>query len=246
VELFPAIDLRQGGAVRLAQGDFARQSDYGDPLALARRYADAGARWVHVVDLDAARTGKAHNRAVVLAIAGLGVLKVQAGGGVRSAEDAEELLDAGVERVVLGTAAVTRPELLAELSGRFGRRVAVGLDHRRGGEDVAVSGWEEPSGQSLGEVLARLEGTTLGAVVVTAIERDGVLSGPDRPGLCTVLEQTSHPVIASGGVASAADLQALAALEVGGRRLAGAVVGRAIVDGTLSVEEAMAACAASG
>jgi phosphoribosylformimino-5-aminoimidazole carboxamide ribotide isomerase len=246
VELFPAIDLRQGSAVRLAQGDFARQSDYGDPLALAGRYAAAGARWVHVVDLDAARTGTAHNRQAVLAIARLGVLKVQAGGGVRSVADAEELLGGGVERVVLGTAAVRQPELVDELVARFGRRVAVGLDHRGGGEDVALSGWEQPSGISLGEVLTRLEGTALGAVVVTAIERDGVLSGPDRQGLRAVLEQTAHPVIASGGVASVEDLRALAALEVAGRRLAGAIVGRALVEGTLAVEEAMAACAASG
>jgi phosphoribosylformimino-5-aminoimidazole carboxamide ribotide isomerase len=246
VELFPAIDLRHGSAVRLAQGDFARQSDFGDPLALARRYAAAGARWVHVVDLDAARTGQAHNRDVVLAIAELGLLKVQAGGGVRSAADAEELFGGGVERVVLGTAAVTEPELVEEVSARFAGRVAVGLDHRGGGEDVAVSGWGRSSGLSLTDVLGRFDAMALGAVVITAIERDGVLSGPDRPGLCAVLERTAHPVIASGGVASADDLRALAALEAGGRRLAGAIVGRALVDGALSVEEAMAACALSG
>lgn len=232
--------------MRLAQGDFDRQSDYGDPLALADRYASAGARWVHVVDLDAARTGRAHNRELVLAIARLGILKVQAGGGVRSIADAEELLDGGVARVVLGTAAVTSPDLVDELSGRFEERVAVGLDHRGGGDDVALSGWEEASGISLGQVLTRLEGVRLGAVVVTAIERDGVLSGPDHRGLRAVLERTAHPVIASGGVASADDLRALAALEAGGRKLAGVVVGRALVEGALSVEEAIAACAASG
>jgi phosphoribosylformimino-5-aminoimidazole carboxamide ribonucleotide (ProFAR) isomerase len=111
---------------------------------------------------------------------------------------------------------------------------------------VAVSGWERSSGLSLTDVLGRFDAMALGAVVITAIERDGVLSGPDRPGLCAVLERTAHPVIASGGVASADDLRALAALEAGGRRLAGAIVGRALVDGALSVEEAMAACALSG
>jgi phosphoribosylformimino-5-aminoimidazole carboxamide ribotide isomerase len=246
VELFPAIDLSQGTAVRLVQGDFARQSDFGDPLALAERYAAAGSRWVHVVDLDAARTGVAHNRALVLAIARQGALRVQAGGGVRSVADAEELLVGGVARLVLGTAAVTDPALLEELSTRYPEQVAVGLDHRGGGREVALSGWERPSGQSLDDVLGRLDGLRLGAVVVTSIERDGVLSGPDLQGLRAVLGRSAHPVVASGGVRSAADLRSLAALEGDGRRLAGAVVGRALVDGTLTVEEAIAACAASG
>ena len=119
MELYPAIDLRQGSAVRLAQGDFDRSRSYGDPLELAARYAAAGARWVHVVDLDAARTGAPTNRRQVLDIAGSGTLLVQAGGGVRTAADVEELLSGGVARVVLGTAAVTRPELLDDLSWRF-------------------------------------------------------------------------------------------------------------------------------
>lgn len=246
MELFPAIDLRQGKAVRLVQGDFARQSGYGDPLALADRYAEAGAGWVHVVDLDAARTGRPDNRPVVLAIARRGSLKVQAGGGVRSVADAEELLDGGVERVVLGTAAVTDPELVGQLVDRHGERVGVGIDHRGGGGDVALSGWQEPSGLSLDEMLGRLQGLRLGAVVVTAIERDGAMTGPDLQGLWKVLERSEHPVVASGGVRSGDDLRALAGLEAGGRRLAGAVVGRALVDGALSVEEAIAACAASG
>jgi phosphoribosylformimino-5-aminoimidazole carboxamide ribotide isomerase len=246
VELFPAIDLRQGTAVRLVQGDFARQSDYGDPLALAERYAGAGARWAHVVDLDAARTGRPGNRTAVLAIARQGSLKVQAGGGVRRIADAEELLEGGVARVVLGTVAVTDPHMVQELAGRHGERVAVGIDHRGSGQDVALSGWEQRSGVTLDDMLDRLDGLSLGAVVVTAIERDGALSGPDLAGLRDVLERSPHPVVASGGVRSAGDLRALAALEARGRRLAGVVVGRALVDGSLSVEEAMAACAVSG
>ncbi|HAM02382.1 MAG TPA: 1-(5-phosphoribosyl)-5-((5-phosphoribosylamino)methylideneamino)imidazole-4-carboxamide isomerase [Acidimicrobiaceae bacterium] len=246
MELYPAIDLRQGSAVRLAQGDFDRSRSYGDPLELAARYGTAGARWVHVVDLDAARTGTAANRRVVLDIAATGTLLVQAGGGVRSAADVEELLSGGVARVVLGTAAVTRPELVEELTARFPGQVAVGLDHRGGGRDVAVSGWERSSGVGLDEALTRLADVPVAAVVVTAIERDGVLAGPDTAGLSEVLARTGHDVVASGGVRSAADLRALAALSVDGRGLAGAIVGRALVDGALSVEEAMAACAASG
>ncbi|MHB8329904.1 MAG: HisA/HisF-related TIM barrel protein [Acidimicrobiales bacterium] len=245
MELYPAIDLRDGIAVRLAQGDFDRQRQYGDPVDLARSYTAAGARWIHVVDLDAARTGAAHNRAVVVAIAAAVDAAVQAGGGVRSVTDAEELLDGGVARVVLGTAAVADPDLVEYLAERFPGRVAVGLDHR-GGRDVAVEGWARLSGTTLEDALARTSVADLAAVVVTAIERDGVLEGPDLHGLADVLRQSAHPVIASGGVRSAADLRALAGLESGGRRLAGAIVGRAFVEGALSVEEAMAACETSG
>lgn len=248
MELFPAIDLRGGAAVRLAQGDFARQRDYGDPLALARRYEDAGARWIHVVDLDAARSGRAANRAEVLAIAAAVGARVQTGGGVRSAADAEELLSGGVARVVLGTAAVTDPALLRQLAERFPGRVAVGLDHRQvpgGGREVAVDGWERGSGTSLADALARLEELPVAAVIVTSIERDGVLEGPDLQGLRLVLGSTAHEVVASGGVRSVEDLTALGRLDVDGRRLAGVVVGRALVDGTLDVREAVTACAAS-
>lgn len=249
MELYPAIDLRHGTAVRLAQGDFAREQRFGDPVALARRYEAAGARWIHVVDLDAARTGEGANRAEVLAVAGAVDVPVQCGGGIRSAADADELLGGGVARVVLGTVAVRDPALVEELARRYPGQVAVGLDHRAGAaggsREVAVEGWEQGSGTALEDALDALRAVPVAAVVVTAIERDGVLQGPDLAGLTDVLGITPHPVIASGGVRSAGDLHALAALEAGGRRLAGAVVGRALVDGTLDVEEAVAACAAS-
>ncbi len=252
MELYPAIDLLRGTAVRLAQGDFACRRDYGDPLELARRYAEAGARWVHVVDLDAARTGKAVNRELVLAIAGRGDLAVQAGGGVRGIADVEELLAGGVRRVVLGTAATEQPELAGQLAGRFPGRVAVALDHRGPARELSLSGWQRSGGLGVEEAVTRLSGSALAAVVVTSIERDGVLSGPDTDALRAVLEALASSegvapaVIASGGVRSADDLRSLAELEVGGRRLSGAVVGRALVEGTLSVEEAMEACAVSG
>lgn len=246
VELFPAIDLRQGTVVRLAQGDFGRQRAYGDPLELAQRYAAAGARWVHVVDLDGARTGSPVNRSLVLRIARDTGLRVQTGGGVRSGTDVEELLGGGVARVVLGTTALSDPALTEELSRRFPGQVAVGLDHRGGGTEVAVWGWERVSGIDLRRALDQLARLPLAGVVVTAIERDGVLSGPDTAGLAEVLRCTALDVIASGGVRSGDDLRALAALEHEGRRLAGVVVGRALVEEALSVEEAMAACAASG
>ncbi|MGH9090461.1 MAG: HisA/HisF-related TIM barrel protein [Acidimicrobiales bacterium] len=254
MDLLPAVDLMGGGAVRLVQGDFDRRSDYGDPVALARRYADAGARWVHVVDLDAARTGEPANRGVVTAIAGelapSGV-RVQAGGGVRTAEDVDELLAGGVARVVLGTAALEEPRRAVEAAARHPGAVAVGLDYRPrpdGSLEAAARGWLEGSGRTVAEVLARLEGAPVAAVVVTAIERDGTLAGPDTNGLAAVLDATAIPVVASGGVGSVADLRALAALRSpgAGRVLAGAVVGRALVDGRVDAEEAIAACAPSG
>jgi len=245
VDLYPAVDLQDGAAVRLVQGDFGRRHDYGDPVELARRYAAAGAPWIHVVDLDAARTGEARNRDTVLAIAAAVDVPVQAGGGVRSMPQAAALLEAGVARVVVGTAAMRDPAFLAEVSARYPGRVAVGLDHRRGGAEVAVAGWESGVGVSLDEAVARLAQVELAALVVTSIERDGMLAGPDLAGLGHVLARSRHPVVASGGVSSAADLRALAGLVADGRRLEGAIVGKALVDGVLGIEEAVAACAAS-
>ncbi|MBF6554803.1 MAG: 1-(5-phosphoribosyl)-5-[(5-phosphoribosylamino)methylideneamino] imidazole-4-carboxamide isomerase [Acidimicrobiales bacterium] len=260
MELYPAIDIRGGGAVRLAQGDFDRQSDYGDPVALARRFAAAGAPWLHVVDLDAARAGQPANRPTVLAIAAAVDIPVQSGGGVRSEADVDELLNGGVARVVLGTAALDDPQLVMAMAGMHPGRVAVGIDYRQDGggvTEVAVRGWEEGSGRTVDEVLAQLAGAGVAAVIVTNIERDGMLTGPDLDGLRGVLAMTEIPVIASGGVGAAGDVEALARLEVasgpsragngsGGRRLSGVITGRALVDGRMSVEEGVAACALSG
>jgi phosphoribosylformimino-5-aminoimidazole carboxamide ribotide isomerase len=253
MDLYPAIDIRDGGAVRLTQGDFDRQSEYGDPVALARRFAAAGAPWLHVVDLDAARSGLPVNRATVLAIADAVDVPVQTGGGVRSLDDVAQLLDGGVARVVLGTAALDDPRLVRRATGAFPGRVALGLDYRRtsdGRAEVAVRGWEEGSGRTVGEVLADVAGAGLAAVVVTSIERDGMLSGADVEGLVAVLATTDVPVIASGGVGSVADVVALAALEAVAadgvvRRLAGSITGKALVDGRMTVEEGVAACVRS-
>ena len=244
--LYPAIDLRGGRCVRLYQGDYGKESAYGtDPVQMAADFASAGATWVHVVDLDAARTGEPANRDVVAAIAAaltpLGV-SVQAGGGVRDQASAEALFAAGVTRVVLGTAAIEHPELVWELAGQH--PVAVGLD-ARGGE-VAVRGWTERSGRRVTELLAEYEGAGVAAVVVTEIDRDGTLAGPDVDGLAAVLEATALPVIASGGVSSLADLESLASLRAAsGRRLSGVIVGKALHEGLFSIEEAVGVCAAS-
>ncbi len=255
MDLYPAIDIRDGKAVRLAQGDFDRQRGYGDPLELAARFAAAGARWLHVVDLDAARSGRPVNRDVVIAIARAAPVPIQSGGGVRSLEDAAALLGGGVRRVVLGTAAIESPGLAREVAGSFPGQVAIGLDYRTsadGRAEVAVRGWEKATGHAVTDVLAELADAGLAAVVLTAIERDGMLSGPDLEGVAEVLAATSLPVIASGGVSSVRDVEELAALSVVGkdgapdRQVSGVIAGRALVEGRLTVEEGVAACARSG
>ena len=241
MDLYAAIDLRGGACVRLVQGDYARERVYGgDPVAVASEFEADGAPWIHVVDLDAARTGLPVNRDVVAAIARAVDVPVQAGGGIRDEFSAEALLDAGVTRIVLGTAVLEDPGLLRRVALRHPGRVAVGLDARHG--EVAVRGWTEGSGRSLGDVLAAVEDAPLGAVVVTDISRDGMLGGPDLDGLAAVLTATRHAVVASGGVGSLDDLRALAQVRAGGRSLAGAIVGTAIHEGVFGVKEAVAAC----
>jgi len=242
-ELYPAIDLRGGRAVRLLRGDYAAETVYSDdPVAVARSFEAAGARWIHVVDLDAARSGEAGNLDLVAAVAKSVASKVETGGGVRSVAAAERLIDAGVARVVIGTAAVERPELVTELAGRFPGQVAVGLDAR--GRQVAVKGWTETTGADLVELARRFEGQGVSALIVTEIGRDGTMDGPDLDQLGAVLEATSIDVIASGGVGTLDDIRALAALKAAGpnggtRSLAGIIVGRAIYEGRFSVEEAI-------
>jgi phosphoribosylformimino-5-aminoimidazole carboxamide ribotide isomerase len=245
MELFPAIDLREGRVVRLTQGDFSREKTYGDPLELAARYVEAGARWIHVVDLDAARTGLPRNRRLVARIARATGARVQAGGGVRSLSDVEELLRAGVERVVVGTAAFESSEVLLDMVDRYPYRVAVGLDYQ-GDRTLKTSGWEKAAHTRLDDALRSLEALQVAALVVTAIERDGTLVGPDLEGLKGCLTATSTPIIASGGVASIADLSALHDLEAGGRRLEGVVVGKALLDERIGLGDALAACRGGG
>jgi phosphoribosylformimino-5-aminoimidazole carboxamide ribotide isomerase len=239
MECLPAIDIRGGRCVRLLRGDFASETVYGDPLLQAQAFVAAGAKALHVVDLDAAR-GSGENGALVASlIAGTGV-PVQVGGGIRDEERALRLLSAGARRVVLGTLAVEEPERVAALAVAHPGQIAIGLDHREG--EVALRGWAVGGGKRLGEVLAAYAGVPLGAVVVTPIERDGTLAGPDLDGYAALLSESALPLVASGGIATLGELRALAALEGGGRRLAGAVIGRALLSGAFDVAEAVAAC----
>ncbi len=243
--LFPAIDLRGGRCVRLYQGDYDRETVYGDdPVAQARAFADAGAAWIHVVDLDAARSGEPVNRPVIGAIAAAVAVPVQTGGGVRSLDAARALFDLGVARVVVGTAAITDPELVPA-AAVFGR-VAVGLDVR--GREVSVRGWTASAGVQLLDAVAGFSGDGSGsgaavdAFVVTQIDVDGTHAGPDVATYRELLAATEVEVIASGGVGALEHLRVLRHLEVAGRRLGGVIVGRALYDGAFSATEAVGVC----
>ena len=236
MQLYPAIDLRGGRCVRLYQGSYDAETAYSDdPVGQARQFADAGASWLHVVDLDAARTGQSVNLPVIAAIAAAVDVPVQTGGGVRSLEAAAALADAGVARVVIGTAAVENPGLVEQVALR--QSVAVGLDAR--GREVATHGWEQGGGGDLLELAARFESSGAEAVVVTEISRDGTMSGPDTAGLAEVLASTELAVIASGGVAELGDLTALATIGDATRTLAGVIVGRALYEGRFTVQQAL-------
>lgn len=240
LRLYPAIDLRGGRVVRLLEGDYDRETAYDDdPVAVAKGFEAAGAPWVHVVDLDAARTGRPENRDVVAAIAGAVDVPVQAGGGVRDEAAAEALFEAGVRRVVLGTAAVEQPELVASLASAHPGGVAVGLDARSG--ELAVRGWTDRAGLTVADLVHRFTASGVAAFVVTEISRDGMLTGPDLVGLADVLAATDVDVIASGGVGTLDHLRALAALRPAP---AGVIVGKALYEARFTVEEALAALTA--
>ena len=236
--LYPAIDLRAGRAVRLLQGDYDRETVYGDdPVAIACSFVEQGATWIHVVDLDAARSGDPVNRPVVAAIAAAvaGRARVQTGGGVRTLADARALSGAGVARVVMGSAAVNDPALVARVADVV--PVAVGLDHRGG--ELAVHGWTAGSGVRLDDVLGRYPSAA--AFVITDIARDGMLAGPDVVGLRAAAAATEVPVIASGGVSSLDDVRALATIA----GLAGVITGKALYEGRFTVREGVAALMAA-
>jgi phosphoribosylformimino-5-aminoimidazole carboxamide ribotide isomerase len=249
VDLYPAIDLRGGRCVRLVEGDFDRETVYGDdPVAVAVSFAESGARWIHVVDLDAARTGDPVNRAVVTriatAVAATGV-RVQTGGGVRTIADATALLSAGVARVVIGTAAVEDPDLVRRIADRWPGRVAVGLDHRNG--DVRTRGWTEGGGKRVDDLVPSVLAAGASVVIVTDISRDGLMAGPDVEGLSALLEATGAAIVASGGIRDLEDVRSLASLGAAGARpLVGAIAGRAVYEGTLDVAAAVALLAEAG
>lgn len=243
MHLYPAIDLRGGRVVRLQQGDYDRQTTYGDdPPAVAASFAAAGAQWIHVVDLDAARDGGNANLEVIASIcAAVPQCRVQTGGGVRDADAARRRLDVGVARVVIGSAAVERPELVAELAAEHPGAVTVGLDVR--GREIKTHGWTHGAGIALDTLVHEFAAAGAASFVVTQIEVDGLLSGPDVALYEELLASTAVPVVASGGVGTLADIVALGALHgPDGRTLDGVITGKALYEGRFGVEEAIAAC----
>lgn len=234
--LFPAIDLKEGLAVRLEQGDMARATVFHrDPAAQARAFELHGFEYLHIVDLDGAFAGKPVNAAAVERILESVGVPVQLGGGVRNMATVEAWLAKGVTRVIIGTAAVRNPALVKDAAKRFPGRVAVGLDARDG--KVAVQGWAETSELSVLEIARRFEDAGVAAIIYTDIARDGLLKGLNLDATIALADSISIPVIASGGLASIADIQALLAPRA--RKLAGAIAGRALYDGRLDAAEAL-------
>lgn len=238
--VYPAIDVRQGKVVRLAQGDYARQTTYGDdPLAQARRYAEAGAQWLHLVDLDAARAGGYTLLPLLQALAQHTALKVQTGGGVRNDADVARLLDAGAQRVVVGSLAVREPERVVGWIARFGaERITVALDTRRDAQGhwrLPVHGWTEDGEHDLDALAKRYADAGLLHLLCTDIARDGMLSGPNQDLYRHLRERVPEVgVQASGGVRDIADI--VAARSSG---CAGVVLGKALLDGRFDLQEAL-------
>ncbi|MDQ3645658.1 MAG: 1-(5-phosphoribosyl)-5-[(5-phosphoribosylamino)methylideneamino]imidazole-4-carboxamide isomerase [Actinomycetota bacterium] len=233
--IYPAVDISDGRCVRLLQGRFGTETVYSDdPVEVALGFSSAGARWLHIVDLDGARTGEAANRELVLEVVRRASCPVQAGGGVRTADDVEELLAAGANRAVLGTFALEDPVAARAACARFGERIVVSLDARRG--ELTSHGWTVGTGMPLEEAVRTFEEAGVTAFVYTDIGRDGTMSGPDVEGLARLAEITDLPVTASGGISSLEDVRTVAALSP--RGVQGAIIGRALYEHKFGIAEA--------
>jgi 1-(5-phosphoribosyl)-5-[(5-phosphoribosylamino)methylideneamino] imidazole-4-carboxamide isomerase/N-(5'phosphoribosyl)anthranilate isomerase len=236
--LLPAVDVAGGQAVRLVQGEAGTETSYGDPVSAALAWQDAGAEWVHLVDLDAA-FGRGSNRALLAEVVGRVDVAVELSGGIRDDDSLRAALGTGCARVNIGTAALEDPHWVRRVIGEHGDRIAVGLDVR--GTTLAARGWTS-SGGELFDVLARLDRDGCARYVVTDVRRDGTLTGPNLELLRSVCAATDRPVVSSGGVSSLGDLRALAALVPAG--VEGAIVGKALYAGAFTLEEALVAAAA--
>jgi phosphoribosylformimino-5-aminoimidazole carboxamide ribotide isomerase len=237
VILFPAIDLKDGQCVRLKRGEMAQATVFSDdPAAQARAFEDQGFRYLHIVDLNGAFAGRPVNAPAVEAILGAVSIPVQLGGGIRDLATIEAWLGKGITRVILGTVAVRDPALVRDACRRFPGRVAVGIDARGG--RVAVEGWAETSELTASDLARRFEDAGVVAVIYTDIDRDGVLEGLNLPATAELARSTAIPVIASGGLAGLGDIQALLRPEYA--MLEGAIAGRALYDGRLDAQAALA------
>jgi len=235
MELWPAIDLRGGKCVRLLQGDYARETVFGDdPTEMARRFTTGGARRLHIVDLDGAKAGVPLQAELVARMVAAAGVPCQLGGGIRTVDTARAYVAAGVQRLVVGSVAIENPALLEELALAFPGRIVLGLDARDG--KVAVRGWLETSSLGAIDVAQRHEQLPLAGIVYTDIAKDGMMAGPNLSALLEMVRQAGLPVIASGGVSTAADVRQVAAAGA-----AGCIVGRAIYEGSLTLKDAFEA-----
>ena len=233
LELLPAVDVANGQAVRLVQGEAGTETDYGDPLAAAMTWQEQGAQWIHLVDLDAA-FGRGSNAALLARVVGELDVDVEMSGGIRDDDSLAAALATGCRRVNIGTAALEQPEWCAKVIAEHGDRVAIGLDVR--GTTLAARGWTQEGGQ-LFETLERLDAEGCARYVVTDVHRDGTLTGPNLALLADVCAATDRPVVASGGVSVLDDLRAIAAID----GVEGAIVGKALYAGAFTLPEALAA-----
>lgn len=231
--LLPAVDVREGQAVRLVQGDLAQQTNYGSPLDAALDFQNAGAEWIHLVDLDAA-FGTGSNHELLAEVIGKIDIKVELSGGIRDEETLQRALATGCERINLGTAALEDPSWTASVISRFGNQIAVGLDVR--GHTLAARGWTRDGGD-LFETISRLDRDGCARYVVTDVNKDGTLQGPNLNLLREVCAATNKPIIASGGVSTLDDLRALRILTESG--VEGAIVGKALYAGAFTLEDAL-------
>jgi len=232
--LLPAVDVKDGQAVRLVRGELANQSNYGAPLDAALDFQSAGAEWIHLVDLDAA-FGTGSNHEILADVIKKLDIKVELSGGIRNEESLKRALDTGCERINLGTAALEDPDWTASVVSRFGERIAVGLDVR--GHTLAARGWTKEGG-GLFETIERLDRDGCSRYVVTDVNKDGTLQGPNLALLKEVCSATNKPVIASGGVSTLDDVRALRALTAIG--IEGSIVGKALYSGAFTLQEALA------
>ncbi|MPZ90335.1 MAG: 1-(5-phosphoribosyl)-5-[(5-phosphoribosylamino)methylideneamino]imidazole-4-carboxamide isomerase [Actinobacteria bacterium] len=236
--VYPAVDISEGRCVRLLQGRFGTETVYSDdPVEVALGLAKAGARWLHIVDLEGAKTGVGANRELVLEVVRNASCPVQAGGGLRSMDDVVEVLAAGASRAVLGTVALEDPTELARACNRFGERIAVSLDAR--GDELTSHGWTVGSGMPLPDAVRVFAEAGVSMFIYTDVSRDGTMSGPDLAGVTRLAQKTSLPVIASGGVGTLDELRRVAQLQAIG--VQGAIVGRALYEGKFTVIEAVRA-----
>jgi phosphoribosylformimino-5-aminoimidazole carboxamide ribotide isomerase/phosphoribosylanthranilate isomerase len=233
LELLPAVDVKEGRAVRLVQGELSKETSYGDPIEVALEFQSAGAEWIHLVDLDAA-FGLGSNAELLASVIGKLDIKVELSGGIRDDASLRKALATGCRRVNLGTAALENPEWTSQVVKEFGDRIAVGLDVR--GHTLAARGWTQ-SGGDLFETLERLDRDGCARYVVTDVAKDGTLQGPNLELLKEVCAATNAPVIASGGISSLADIQALVDLHSIG--IEGAIVGKALYAGAFTIQEAL-------